>query len=40
LIQNIGETIRMKLIGRGQVDGSVCWVREGRSGVRFATPLD
>lgn len=40
LIPNIGETISMQLIGRSSVEGVVCWVREGRIGVRFATPLD
>lgn len=40
LIPHIGETIRLQLIGRDQVDGRVCWVRDGRIGVSFAAPLE
>jgi hypothetical protein len=40
LIPQIGETIRLQLIGHGLVDGRVCWVRDGKIGVTFATPLE
>jgi hypothetical protein len=40
LIPHIGETIRLELIGRGRVAGTVCWVRDGTIGVRFADPLE
>ena len=40
LIPNIGETISVQLIGRGRVDGTVCWVKGGKIGVTFAAPLE
>jgi hypothetical protein len=40
LIPIIGEAISMKLIGRGQMTGRVCWVRDGRIGVSFVGPLE
>ena len=40
LIPQIGETIRLQLIGRSQVEGRVCWARDGKIGVVFATPLE
>ena len=40
LIPYIGETIRLELVGRGQVSGTVCWVREGRIGVSFSEPVE
>ena len=40
LIPNIGEPISVELIGRGQVDGHVCWVKGGKIGITFATPLE
>lgn len=40
LIPHIGETISMQLIGRGQVSGHVCWVRDGKIGVTFAGPKE
>jgi hypothetical protein len=39
LIPHIGETISIQLIGRGLVEGRVCWVRDGRIGVHFASAL-
>lgn len=40
LIPHIGETISMQLIGRGQVSGQICWVRDGKIGVTFAGPKE
>lgn len=40
LIPIIGEPISLQLIGRGQVSGSVCWVRDGKIGVSFAAPKE
>ena len=40
LIPQIGETIRLQLIGRSQIEGRVCWVRDGKIGVSFASPLE
>jgi hypothetical protein len=40
LIPIIGETISMKLIGRGKATGQVCWVRDGRIGISFAGPQE
>lgn len=40
LIPYIGETIRLELVGRGQVSGTVCWVREGKIGVSFSGPVE
>ncbi len=40
LIPHIGETISMQLIGRGQIGGQVCWVRDGKIGVTFAGPKE
>lgn len=40
LIPYIGETIRLELGGRGQVSGTVCWVRDGKIGVNFADPAE
>jgi hypothetical protein len=37
LIPHIGETIRLQLTGLGPVEARVCWVRDGRVGVTFAT---
>lgn len=39
LIPHIGETIRLRLKGHGDVSARVCWVREGKIGVMFADPL-
>jgi hypothetical protein len=40
LIPHIGETIRLELVGRGQVSGTVCWVRDGKIGVSFSGPVE
>lgn len=40
LIPNIGEPISVEIIGRGQVDGHVCWVKGGKIGVTFAAPVE
>jgi hypothetical protein len=40
LIPYIGETIRLELVGRGQVSGTVCWVRDGKIGASFSGPVD
>jgi hypothetical protein len=40
LIPYIGQTIRLELGKRGQVSGSVCWVRNGKIGVTFSAPLE
>jgi hypothetical protein len=40
LIPHIGETIRLQLMGRGLVEGRVCWVRDGRIGVTFTAAVD
>lgn len=39
LIPYIGETIRLRLSGRGEFAARVCWVRNGRVGVTFAERL-
>jgi hypothetical protein len=39
LIPNIGEPIKLQLIGHGHVDGQVRWVRDGRIGVGFSAAL-
>lgn len=39
LIPHIGETIRLELGGHGAVEARVCWVRDGKVGVSFVTPL-
>jgi hypothetical protein len=40
LIPYIGETITLELVGRGQVSGTVCWVRDGKIGVSFSGPVE
>lgn len=40
LIPQIGEPIKLQLIGHGQVDATVRWVRGGRIGVSFAARLE
>jgi hypothetical protein len=40
LIPIIGEPISLQLIGRGQISGCVCWVRDGKIGVSFAAPKE
>jgi hypothetical protein len=40
LIPHIGETISVALAGRPAVDGYVCWVRGGKIGITFASPVE
>jgi hypothetical protein len=40
LIPFIGETIRLQVDGRSGVNGTVCWVRDGKIGVAFAGPAE
>lgn len=40
LIPHIGETIRLRLIGRASIAGRVTWVRDGKVGVTFDAPLE
>jgi hypothetical protein len=40
LIPHIGETISIHLVGRSPVVGTVCWVRDGKIGITFATPME
>ena len=32
---NIGEKVVLHILGRGRVEGQICWVRDGRVGVNF-----
>lgn len=38
LMPNIGEEVALHLLGRGRVEGQICWVRDGKVGVNFAGP--
>ena len=40
LIPCIGETISVELNGEGPVPANVCWVRDGKIGISFATPSE
>lgn len=35
----IGESISLQLLDRGTIDGQVRWLRDGRMGIGFSTPL-
>ncbi len=37
---HIGETVSLQLLDRGTIEGQVRWLRDGRMGVYFATPLE
>lgn len=37
---HIGETVTLQLLDHGAVAGQVRWVRDGRVGINFATPLE
>jgi hypothetical protein len=37
---HIGETVSLQLLDRGTIAGQVRWLRDGRMGVYFATPLE
>ena len=36
----IGESVSLQLLDRGTIAGQVRWLRDGRMGVYFATPLE
>lgn len=40
LIPYIGETIKLHLDGVDEVSGRVCWVRDGKIGIEFASPVE
>ncbi len=37
---HIGETVAIQLLDRGTIAGQVRWLRDGRMGVYFTTPLE
>jgi hypothetical protein len=37
---HIGESVSLQLLDRGTIAGQVRWLRDGRMGVHFATPLE
>jgi len=37
---HIGESVSLQLLDRGTIAGQVRWLRDGRMGVSFATPLE
>ena len=37
---HIGESVSLQLLDRGTIAGQVRWLRDGRMGVHFVTPLD
>lgn len=37
---HIGESVSLQLLDRGTIAGQVRWLRNGRMGVYFATPLE
>jgi hypothetical protein len=39
-VPNIGEPLNLHLLDRGLVTAQVIWVKDGRIGVSFATPLE
>jgi hypothetical protein len=39
-IPNIGERLALQLIEHGQVSTQVRWVKDGRIGLSFNTPLE
>ena len=39
-IPHIGERITLQLIDHGEVAGQIRWVRDGRIGINFSTPLE
>ena len=36
---HIGERVRLQLLERGDVPGQVRWIKDGRIGIHFASPL-
>ena len=39
-VPNIGESVTLQLLDHGAVTGHVRWVRDGRVGINFVTPLE
>jgi hypothetical protein len=39
-VPRIGEEVTLQLLDHGAVAGHVRWVRDGRVGINFATPLE
>ena len=39
-VPHIGEAVTLRLLDHGAVAGHVRWVRDGRIGINFATPLE
>lgn len=39
-VPHIGETVTLQLLDHGAVAGQVRWVRDGRVGINFASPLE
>ena len=37
---HIGETVSLQLLDRGTIEGQVRWLRDGRMGVYFDSPLE
>jgi hypothetical protein len=37
---HIGERINLQLADRAVVEGSVCWVRDGKIGINFFSPME
>ena len=40
VLPHIGEAMTLQLLDWGQVMGHICWVRDGKIGINFATPLE
>lgn len=39
-VPNIGEVVRLKCLGSGDITAVVRWVRDGRIGINFLAPLE
>ncbi len=37
---HIGEQVSLQLADRAAIEGSVCWVRDGKIGINFFSPLE
>jgi len=37
---HIGERVSLQLPDRAAIEGSVCWVRDGKIGINFLSPLE
>lgn len=40
IVPHIGEEVGVRLSGHDAVDGRVCWVRDGKIGINFLSPLE